>query len=705
MLKRAACCSCVVVILCALLPPVARAADEIHWTIMGQSAVSFDWRGTASEDFIRYGTAPGSYTDTVFAMTPVPLPYSSAGPFREARLTNLTEDTLYFYSIADGPEHTFRTPLPRGDSNFVVHVESDIGESTSYSNMLPVQDLIASDMPDFVLAAGDLTYGNAHGQATVDQHFNDVMVWSQDAAYMPSWGNHEWDDDGGDDDLRNYKGRFDLPNPQTSPGSPAISCCGEDWYWFDYGNVRFIAYPEPWSGAWADWAVQVGLLMDAAELDPDLEFVVTVGHRPAYSSGHHPGSATLQSLIDALGAEHPKYVLNLNGHSHNYERTFPQNGVVHVTAGAGGGTLQTDGACLWLTCTQPVWSAVRAFHHGTLRLHFTAGAIDGSFLCGPASSRDDVTCTVGEVIDSFTIGTSLPPDSIIDAPTGDMTIAMGESVDFAGTGTDPDDDFPLAYLWKFGGGAPDSTDEDPGDVTFDTPGIFITTFTVMDSTGRIDPTPDSRILSVTSPGGELLATAAVASSTDDAEESATGSIDLTSSDLEMVRDGTDQTVGMRFAGLTVPQGSTVIDAYVQFQVDEISTVATSLTLRTELTGDALPFTATPNDLSARTTTTAAVPWNPPPWTGVGEAGSDQQTPNLAPLVQQVIDRPDWQTGNALVVIVDGVGERVAESYDGDPVGAPLLRVEFTPIPEPSGLLGLTCGATLLHFLQRRRAHA
>jgi hypothetical protein len=85
-------------------------------------------------------------------------------------------------------------------------------------------------------------------------------------------------------------------------------------------------------------------------------------------------------------------------------------------------------------------------------VHVTAGAIDGSFLCGPASSRDDVTCTVGEVIDSFTIGTSLPPDSIIDAPTGDMTIAMGESVDFAGTGTDPDDDFPLAYLWSFAAG-------------------------------------------------------------------------------------------------------------------------------------------------------------------------------------------------------------------------------------------------------------
>ena len=72
------------------------------------------------------------------------------------------------------------------------------------------------------------------------------MVWSRRAAYMPVWGNHEWDDAKGDD-LRNYKGRFALPHAAASPGAPAAGCCGEDWYWFDHGAVRFIIYPEPYT--------------------------------------------------------------------------------------------------------------------------------------------------------------------------------------------------------------------------------------------------------------------------------------------------------------------------------------------------------------------------------------------------------------------------------------------------------------------------
>ena len=80
------------------------------------------------------------------------------------------------------------------------------------------------------------------------------MVWSRRAAYMPVWGNHEWDDPRRDD-LRNYKGRFALPHAAASPGAPAAGCCGEDWYWFDYGAVRFIIYPEPYTqDTWADWA-------------------------------------------------------------------------------------------------------------------------------------------------------------------------------------------------------------------------------------------------------------------------------------------------------------------------------------------------------------------------------------------------------------------------------------------------------------------
>jgi len=432
----------------ALGPAAVRAtlaADEIHWTIIGPTAVTFDWRGSSSENTIRYGTSAGSYTTTVTAVNPTSpnIPFSSAGPFWEAKLTGLQPGTTYHYSIAGGADHVFKTAPPRGSTaGFKIYTEGDIGEIVAYKNVGPVQTLIKNDMPAFTLMVGDLNYANAHGQAAVDQHFNDMMAWSQDAAYMPAWGNHEWDKPTNScslacgqtcssqvcDDLRNYKGRFDLPNPQSSPGSPSISCCSEDWYWFDYGNVRFIAFPEPWSGAWSDWNTRAKTLMDEAQADSAITFIVTFGHRPAYSSGHHPGSSTLAGYMDALGNSHSKYVLDVSGHSHNYERTTPQGGVVHLTVGTGGSSLEQDGSCLWLTCTQPTWSAFRAMYQGPVRLVFGANSIQGTFFCGPAGGGTNeingvrTTCTLGSVIDSFTIGAAGPPDTTPPAAPRNLTV-------------------------------------------------------------------------------------------------------------------------------------------------------------------------------------------------------------------------------------------------------------------------------------------
>lgn len=400
------------------------AADEIHWTIMGQTSVTFDWRGSAAEDVVRYGTTPGVYTETVTAATPIPLPFSSAGPFWEAKITGLKENTRYYYSIAKGPEATFKTPPPIGDSGFTIFAQGDIGDTGTYFRVGPVQDIIADGQPDFVVGLGDLTYGNDLGQDVVDQHFNDVMVWSRDAAYMPIWGNHEWNKS--TDDLRNYKGRFDLPNQQASPNSPLISCCGEDWYWFDYGNVRFIALPEPWKYAWVDWNTKATVLMEEAQADSNITFIVTFVHRPAYSSGHHKGLSLLKDILDNLGDNFTKYVLNVNGHSHNYERSYPQHGVVHVSAGASGSKLGVDGDCIWLVCEQPTWSAFRAMHIGALKLDFSANGIEGTYICGPAGGgTNDVECNQGEVIDTFIIGdidSSPEVDAIAPSVPGDLVI-------------------------------------------------------------------------------------------------------------------------------------------------------------------------------------------------------------------------------------------------------------------------------------------
>ncbi len=487
-----------------MFPAAVHAADEIHWTIMGPTAVTFDWRGV--DNTLRFGLT-SAYDHEAVAHAPSPVPYSSAGPFREAPLTDLQPDTLYHYAIGGGGDHTFRTPRAPGTSDFTIYAEADIGSTENYARCGVVQGLIAQGHPTFALLVGDLTYGDNKGLESIDQHFNDMMIWSQDAAYMPAWGNHEWEPSDSLDDLRNYKGRFDLPNGHTSTGSPAISCCGKDWYWFDYGNVRFIAYPEPWPNALDEWFPVANALMDSAEADGNITFVVTFGHRPAYSSGHHPGMPELKADLDSLGATHSKYKLNITGHSHNYERTYPQHGVTHITTGGGGASLENDQGldCFWLGgCPPPYWSAYRAFHHHTVRLTFSATAIKLEAICGPPGgdvlNPNDITCDLGAVFDSTTISVRPPHGVITSPPPGDITIVQGQDITWQGRGVERDaDGDPLRYHWNFDGAAPNLNVQSPGPVMFNVPGMYRVSFTVVDSEGFRDPTPDIREVIVLAP--------------------------------------------------------------------------------------------------------------------------------------------------------------------------------------------------------------
>ncbi len=368
----------------------AVAAQEVHYTFSSATSVTFDWVGSGRT--IRYGRT-SRYGKAATAHDPTPVPYSSGGPFREARLRGLKKGTTYHYSIGGARDHRFST-APKGRYRF--DLEADVGDSGTESRVEPTQLQIARDRPAFVIVAGDLTYGNDNGQAAVDRHFDDVMAWSRRAAYMPAWGNHEWDESS--DDLRNYKGRFAIPHAHASRGAPQKGCCGEDWGWFDAGAVRFISYPEPYSDAsWTEWGAQAGRVMAAAQASRKIKFIVTFGHRPAYSTGYHPGDSELASILDGLGDRYSKYVLNLNGHSHDYERFRPIHGVVHVTAGGGGSPLEPP----WRR-TDPR-TAYRVMHLAHLRVSVTPASIRLETVCGPATSNDDISCAAGSVIDSYTI--------------------------------------------------------------------------------------------------------------------------------------------------------------------------------------------------------------------------------------------------------------------------------------------------------------
>src|SRR5213083_2809278 len=99
-------------------------ADEIHWTVTGQTSVSFDWRGSAT--VIRYGLT-SAYGQSATGQRPSIVPFSSSGPFWEAHITGLQENTVYHYSVGGGSDHTFKTPPPRGSAGFTVYAEGDIG--------------------------------------------------------------------------------------------------------------------------------------------------------------------------------------------------------------------------------------------------------------------------------------------------------------------------------------------------------------------------------------------------------------------------------------------------------------------------------------------------------------------------------------------------------------------------------------------------
>jgi uncharacterized protein YjiK len=168
----------------------------------------------------------------------------------------------------------------------------------------------------------------------------------------------------------------------------------------------------------------------------------------------------------------------------------------------------------------------------------------------------------------------------------------------------------------------------------------------------------------------------VKAGSDDAEERAGGSVGLTSSDLEMVMDGTvRQTVGIRFKGLAIPAGATITKAWIQFVADEGQSEATALAIRAQAAGNAATFTTGSANLSSRPRTSASVSWSPPAWTA-GAAGAAQRTPDLAAIVQEVVRRRGWASGNALAFVLTGTGHRTAKSFEAGAGVAPLLHVEY-----------------------------
>ncbi|MET0525987.1 MAG: PKD domain-containing protein [Nocardioides sp.] len=246
----------------------------------------------------------------------------------------------------------------------------------------------------------------------------------------------------------------------------------------------------------------------------------------------------------------------------------------------------------------------------------------------------------------------------------------------------------------------------PGVVNFATPdqaettaafsasGTYVLRATATD--GALSSTDDVTV-TVVPVGAPLPLDTPVAKAFDDVEQRPTGFADWLGSTLNIPRAGTTaQTIGIRFDNLAVPSGATVTEAWIQFRASGSNSGATSVQISGIAQDDTATFTTSSTTVSSRPRTTASSAWSPPTWTS-GQAGAAQRTTDLRSIVQEIVRRPGWRSGNALAFVMTGTGERRASSHDG--ALAPVLHLAYTTGQTPntppvaaftSQCSGLTC---------------
>ena len=224
----------------------------------------------------------------------------------------------------------------------------------------------------------------------------------------------------------------------------------------------------------------------------------------------------------------------------------------------------------------------------------------------------------------------------------------------------------------------------PGPVNFSTPAAAQTTATfgaagtyVLRATaddGALTGTDDV-VVTVVPVGAPLPLDTPVEKAFDDVEQLPTGYADWLGNTLNIPRAGTTaQTIGIRFADLAVPTGATITEAWIQFRATGSNSGATSVTIAGIAQDDTATFTTSSTTVSSRPRTTATSAWSPPAWSN-GQAGAAQRTTDLSSVVQQIVQRPGWRSGNALAFVMTGTGERRASSHDS--VQSPVLHLAYT----------------------------
>lgn len=174
-------------------------------------------------------------------------------------------------------------------------------------------------------------------------------------------------------------------------------------------------------------------------------------------------------------------------------------------------------------------------------------------------------------------------------------------------------------------------------------------------------------------------------SADDAYETDAGDTDT--NDTTILIDGVDELAGIRIPSVTIPQGSTVTEAYLDLEFIDSANDEPNVTIYGDDTDNSAQFSdgTGNNDISGRTPTTATVLWDS---ADIGATGTGYSaSPDIGTIVQEIVNRGGWSSGNAMGIILISLGSGTRDcgfnSHDNATSNKPRLRVTYTA-PAGSG---------------------
>jgi hypothetical protein len=143
--------------------------------------------------------------------------------------------------------------------------------------------------------------------------------------------------------------------------------------------------------------------------------------------------------------------------------------------------------------------------------------------------------------------------------------------------------------------------------------------------------------------------------------------------------GQDITSGFRFANVTIPRRSQIHTAYIEFTVDGMYHNQLSMELYGEATANALTFDITDKPKN-RPLTSAFTFWSILA-SDVWLFGQPRKSPELADIIQEIVDQGDWRSGNALAILAQNAGpsippneHRRVYAFEREPAGEQAARL-------------------------------